>query len=149
MITTVRALLIQRDNPSSFWVGEFARGKGEGKLAFPGGKAQGPEYILTALMRELCEETRLPAEAFDVPLRVRPVGIRHSVHDDAYCFLVWLKPGHVPAENEEMTNWRTVTAKEAMIEPRLISVCKAFLMAWLERGDCPFANTSTTQSRTL
>ncbi len=137
---SVHAILVSRDDTTSFWVGEYGRGVSKGLIGLPGGKSGYPEQVINALRRELQEETMLPAEAFDMPL-IRPVETRNK-STKAYCFFVWFKPSFTPFDNDEITNWRRITAAEARADPRVLDFAKDHLIAWLKRKDCPLTRSA-------
>lgn len=110
----------------------------------PGGKSGYPEHIITALRRELQEETRAPADAFDLP-RLRPVETRHW-KTKAYCFFVWLKPSFTPLDNDEINGWRRITPEEALANPQMLDFAKQYLDAWLKRTDCPLTRSQDPTS---
>jgi 8-oxo-dGTP pyrophosphatase MutT (NUDIX family) len=137
---SVHALLVSKDHPSTFWVGEYAQGQNKGLIGLPGGKSGYPEQIMNAIRRELEEETRLPPRAFDIPARVRPLDTRHK-KTKAYYFFVWLEPGYVPLDNEEIVGWRRVTPREALANPNMLDFAKDYLVDWLQRDDCPLTRS--------
>lgn len=135
MAVSVRALFVPRENPTSMWVGECARGKYQGLLCFPGGKLKAWEREIPALVRELCEETLLPPTAFEVVL-LRPVELNNT-RGHGFCFIVWVEPGFAPMDSDELVNWRLMTVTDALSSPLLLEFCKFFLVGWLERPGCP------------
>jgi hypothetical protein len=138
---SVRALLLSEDNPSAAWVGEYADGPRKGFLTFAGGQVRG-DYIIPAMRRTLQEETCLPADAFCIP-HVRPVLYKHKT---IFCLLVWLKRGFVPTDSGTIVRWQAMSPKELLVEARLAPYCKALLVDWLARDDCPFIPSSIRHS---
>lgn len=135
MKETVRGLLVEKGGERCLWIGEFRRGRLTGQLGFPGGKTDGDERAIPALLSELQEETGLPAEAFDVSL-LRPVEVMFRCVK-VYCFFVWLMPGFIPRETEEMGDWRKVSVTEVLAETRMAAFCHEFLLDWLSRPNWP------------
>lgn len=134
--STVRAIMIDGDNPDLVWIGEYAEGNyKKGLLGFPGGKVKPQEVMYPALRRELKEETGISAEHYEI-LPAKPVEHDHP-HGKGYCFIVKLKSGAIPSDTSEMVKWQRVPLHDIANLSQLSEFCRDYLSHWFERSDSP------------